>query len=81
MAAIVREGVKGATIGAVYTNPENRGHRYGEAVTAAVAEEILKRGKEFSNLYTDTANPVSNKIYERIGYKMVCTSKEFRRKS
>ncbi len=81
MAAIVREGKRGATIGAVFVPQEERGHRYGEAITAAVAEEILKRGKKFSALYADLANPVSNKIYARIGYQFVCHSKTFRRKA
>lgn len=81
MAAIVREGSRGATIGAVYVPKESRGHRYGEAITAAVAEEILKRGKKFSSLYADLANPVSNKIYARIGYALVCHSKTFRKKT
>lgn len=80
MAAIVREGSKGATIGAVYVPPDNRGNRYGEAITAAVAEEILRRGKKFSSLYADLANPVSGKIYARIGYQLVCHSKTYRKK-
>lgn len=80
MAAIVREGKLGATIGAVYVPKESRGHRYGEAVTASVADEILRRGKKFSSLYADLANPVSQKIYSRIGYQLVCHSKTFRKK-
>jgi GNAT superfamily N-acetyltransferase len=80
MAAEVREGLRGAAIGAVYVPPEQRGHRYGEAVTAYLAESILKADKSFSYLYADLANPVSNKMYERIGYRLVCHSKTFRRK-
>lgn len=80
MAGIVREGIKGSTIGAVFVPPEHRGHRYGEAITAAVAAEILKSGKAFSNLYADEANPISNKIYDRIGYRLLCGAKSFRRK-
>jgi len=80
MAAIVREGKKGATIGAVYVPKEERGHRYGEAVVASVGDEILRRGKEFSSLYADMANPAANKIYERIGYQLLCHSKTYRRK-
>lgn len=80
MASIVREGHKGATIGAVYVPPAQRGHRYGEAVTAGLAEEILRRGKKFSSLYADMANPVSNKIYARVGYKLIGHAKTIRRR-
>lgn len=80
MAAVVREGIEGATIGAVYTVPEHRGRRYGEAVTAAVAAHILESGKRFSNLYVDLANAAAQKIYARLGYQQVATSMAFRRK-
>jgi GNAT superfamily N-acetyltransferase len=81
MAGVVREGLRGATIGAVYTLPVLRGHRFGEAVTAAVAEEILKGGKAFSSLYADLANPAALRIYERIGFRLVCHSKAYRKKA
>ncbi len=81
MAAIVREGLISATIGAVFVPPGERGHRYGEAVTAFVAGEILKSGKAYSSLYADMTNPASNKIYARIGYQLLCHSKTFRKKA
>jgi predicted GNAT family acetyltransferase len=35
-------------------------------------------GRRFCFLYTDLANPTSNAIYERIGYRLVCESAEVR---
>lgn len=35
-------------------------------------------GRRFCFLYTDLANPTSNAIYERIGYRRVCESAEIR---
>ena len=60
----------------VYTPPEHRGHGYGSAVTAAASQIALDRGKRFCFLYTDLANPTSNAIYMRIGYRPVCDSRE-----
>jgi predicted GNAT family acetyltransferase len=66
----------GIRIGPVYTPPELRGRGYGSAVTAAVTERALDRGRRFCFLYTDLANPTSNAIYRRLGYEPVCDSRE-----
>jgi GNAT superfamily N-acetyltransferase len=58
-------------IGPVYTPPERRGHGYASAATAAVSQRLLEAGAEEVLLYTDLANPVSNSIYQRIGYRPV----------
>jgi len=46
-------------------------------VTAAVTAERLASGRRFCFLYTDAANPTSNKIYTQIGYEHVCDSVEY----
>jgi uncharacterized protein len=66
----------GIRINPVYTPPEHRGRGYGTAVTAAVSQFNLDRGRRFCFLYTDLANPTSNAIYQRIGYEPVCDSRE-----
>jgi uncharacterized protein len=66
----------GLRIGPVYTPPQHRGHGYGSAVTAAASRVALDRGKRFCFLYTDLANPTSNAIYLRLGYRPVCDSRE-----
>jgi predicted GNAT family acetyltransferase len=58
-------------IGPVYTPPEARGHGYASVATAAVSRRLLEEGVEEVLLYTDLANPVSNSIYQRIGYQAV----------
>ncbi|HEX5401393.1 MAG TPA: GNAT family N-acetyltransferase [Pseudonocardiaceae bacterium] len=55
-------------IGPVYTPTECRGHDYGSAVTAAASRWGLAKGAEHVLLFTDLANPVSNSIYQKIGY-------------
>ena len=59
-----------ARIGPVYTPPAERGHGYGSAVTAAATRDILDEGA-VPVLFTDLANPTSNKIYQQLGYRPV----------
>ncbi len=69
MAALVGETPRGARIGFVYTPGELRRHGYGAACTAAVSKHYLDRGKAFCCLNADLANPISNSVYRRIGYR------------
>jgi uncharacterized protein len=66
----------GIRIGPVYTPPELRGRGYASALVAELSGERLATGRRFCFLYTDLANPTSNRIYERIGYERVCESAE-----
>jgi uncharacterized protein len=66
----------GIRIGPVYTPPELRGRGYATALTADLSQRLLESGRRFCFLYTDAANPTSNAIYERIGYRRVCESAE-----
>ena len=61
----------GIRVGAVYTPPESRGRGYASALVAALSQEQLDGGRRFCFLYTDLANPTSNKIYQAIGYEPV----------
>lgn len=58
-------------IGPVYTPPERRGRGHATALVAEASRELLKRGARLITLTTDRANPVSNAIYARIGYRAV----------
>ena len=68
----------GIRIGPVYTPPEHRRRGYGSAVTAAVTAEQLASGRRFCFLYTDLANPTSNRIYMALGYEPVCDAIDYR---
>jgi predicted GNAT family acetyltransferase len=57
-----------ARIGPVYTPPRFRGRGYGAAVTARASQVALDAGADEVVLYTDQSNPVSNAVYQRIGY-------------
>jgi uncharacterized protein len=64
----------GIRVGPVYTPPELRGRGYASALVAELSTMLLAEGRSFCFLYTDLANPTSNRIYERIGYERVCDS-------
>jgi RimJ/RimL family protein N-acetyltransferase len=61
-------------IGPVFTPRDQRGHGYGSAVTAAAAELAHHTGTRDVVLFADVANPVSNAIYQRIGFEPVADS-------
>jgi GNAT superfamily N-acetyltransferase len=60
-----------ARIGPVYTPPEQRGRGYATALVAAASRELIGRGARQVFLTTDLANPVSNAIYARVGFRPV----------
>jgi hypothetical protein len=62
---------RGVRIGPVYTPPTFRGHGYASSLTATVSQQLLDEGRQFCFLYTDLANPTSNRIYQAIGYRPV----------
>ena len=67
-------------VNSVYTPPKYRKRGYASASVAALSQKLLDSGYKSCVLFTDLANPTSNKIYQNIGYKPVCdyTSYEFR---
>jgi predicted GNAT family acetyltransferase len=62
----------GIRIGPVYTPPSMRNRGYASSLTAAASADQLAAGRRFCFLFTDLANPTSNKIYQAIGYQPVC---------
>lgn len=63
--------VHGVTrIGPVYTPKEQRGRGYASRAVAEVSQQYVERGVRCC-LFTDQANPVSNRVYEAIGYRPV----------
>jgi GNAT superfamily N-acetyltransferase len=57
-------------IGPVYTPREHRGRGIASTAVAQVSK-LLRDSGEQACLFTDQANPTSNKIYEAIGYRRV----------
>lgn len=57
-------------VGPVYTPAEHRGRGYASAAVATVSAAAQRDGHEVC-LFTDQANPVSNKIYAALGFEPV----------
>jgi len=60
-----------ASITYVYTIPEFRGQGLAGLVVCRISQEILNSGKKKVTLFTDLANPISNHLYAKIGFKPV----------
>jgi predicted GNAT family acetyltransferase len=68
MAATSRLVVGMMRVSAVYTPPERRRQGLAAAVTAAASRSALDAGATDVLLFTDLANPTTNRIYQQIGY-------------
>jgi predicted GNAT family acetyltransferase len=58
-----------ARIGPVYTPPDARRRGYAGMAVAELSRVLLERGAHTCMLFTDLANPTSNKIYAEVGYR------------
>ncbi|MFF5991991.1 GNAT family N-acetyltransferase [Prauserella flavalba] len=61
----------------VYTPPELRGRGYASAVTAAVSQLVRAAGVRHIVLFADRANPISNRIYQRMGFEKQAEHPEY----
>lgn len=71
MASLSRHVAGVCRVSGVYTPPELRQRGYGGAITSAVSQQALDAGAAEVVLYTDLANPTSNALYQRLGYRPV----------
>ncbi|TDD82341.1 GNAT family N-acetyltransferase [Actinomadura darangshiensis] len=60
-----------ARVAPVYTPSGHRRRGYAAAATAAVTQAALDAGAADVVLFTDVANPTSNGVYRRLGYRPV----------
>lgn len=60
---------KGKSIGNVFTPKEERGNGYAYNLVYRLSKEFLDSGMEYCVLFTDDSNPISNHVYEKIGYE------------
>ncbi|MFF5444193.1 GNAT family N-acetyltransferase [Streptomyces sp. NPDC012888] len=71
MAGFSRPLAGTARIYPVYTPPALRGRGYAAGVTAAATRAVRAAGAAEVLLFTDLANPTSNGVYQRLGYRPV----------
>jgi RimJ/RimL family protein N-acetyltransferase len=71
MAGLTRIVAGVARVARVYTPPARRRHGYAGGVTTAISRAALAAGARSVVLFTDLANPTSNALYQRLGYRPV----------
>jgi len=69
MAASHRKVTGCRFVGYVYTPPQFRGNGYASACVYTLTRRLLNKKYPRCALYIDCANPISNDIYEKIGYQ------------
>lgn len=74
LAGIVRQTRDAAAIASVYTPPSHRNKGFAGAVVSTVVDAIFAGGRTTACLYTNLENPISNRCYEKIGFRRVCTA-------
>ncbi len=62
-------GTDAARIGPVWTTRRARRRGYATALVAALSRELLAAGRREIVLDTDMANPTSNSVYARVGFR------------
>jgi uncharacterized protein len=67
----------GVRIGPVYTPPGLRRRGYASALVGTLTHELLEDDADFCFLYTDLANPTSNRIYQDVGYELVAEAVDY----
>jgi len=55
-------------INAVFTLEEERGRGYGSACVAALSRRLLDRGWRYCLVFADRDNPITTRMYPRLGY-------------
>ena len=78
-AVIARDLKKGKCISGVYTPKEERKKGYAYNLVYRISQKFLEEGAKYCVLYTDAKNPISNHVYEKIGYRkrVECEEIEF----
>ncbi|WP_329623788.1 GNAT family N-acetyltransferase [Streptomyces sp. NBC_01255] len=71
MASVSRTIEGQARVHLVYTPPAERGRGYAAGAVEAVSRAALDGGAAHVLLFTDLANPTSNALYQRLGYRPV----------
>ncbi len=71
MASKTRPTKRGISIGMVYTPAELRGRGYATACVGELSRMLLREGWGYCSLYADLVNPISNRMYQKIGYRAI----------
>ncbi|MHA1914654.1 MAG: GNAT family N-acetyltransferase [Promethearchaeota archaeon] len=68
----------GNAVNGVYTPPSLRRKGYATECVAKLSKHLLDEGNNYCFLFTDLSNPISNSIYQKIGYYPITDVDEYR---
>jgi RimJ/RimL family protein N-acetyltransferase len=78
IAAITRRMFHGRCLSYVFTPSRLRGHDYAGLTVENLCRHIFQNpAMQLVFLYADQTNPNSNRLYQKLGFEMVCISKTF----
>jgi uncharacterized protein len=78
MAATARKLINGTAISYVYTPKEVRGRGYAATNMYYLGKKLLSEGNDFCCLFVDKKNPISNRVYKKIGYVILEDNYDYR---
>lgn len=78
MARRAGKSANGIAVNNVYTPPLLRRKGYATECVAKLSKLLLEEGNKYCFLFTDLSNPVSNSIYQKIGYHPVIDIDEYK---
>jgi RimJ/RimL family protein N-acetyltransferase len=78
IAAITHRLMNGRCLSYVYTPPRLRGQDYAGLVVEYLCRHIFQNpAMNLIFLYADESNPSANRLYQKLGFEMVCVSRTF----
>lgn len=72
MISMGRKTLNGVILNNVYTPPHYRKNGYATNMVSEICSLLLNEGYQFCGLFTDLKNPISNSIYQKVGFYPVC---------
>lgn len=74
----VRSLKNGMCITQVYTQPGFRGRGYAQTLIYKMCREFFRDGYSFVTLFVDKTNPISNRVYEKVGFVILEDNYDYR---
>ena len=78
-----RQLTRGVVLNEVYTPTQYRGRGYAQSNVYLASKTFLEEGNQYCCLFVDKKNPISNRVYQKIGYKNIgaCDSYKWEKKA
>jgi ribosomal protein S18 acetylase RimI-like enzyme len=78
MGLLTRPMKKGIAMTLVYTEKKSRGLGFGIAVAHYLSKIAFEMGYHYVSLYVDKSNPISNRVYRKVGFNVIMDQSDYR---